>query len=60
MARITVLGGTGYVGSNIAAVAADRGHEVVARKQVRLKQGFVAVAIAARRGATYRLTFARP
>ena len=30
MARITVLGGTGYVGSNIAAVAADRGHEVVA------------------------------
>lgn len=30
MARITVLGGTGYAGSNIVAVAKDRGHEVVA------------------------------
>lgn len=30
MARITVLGGTGYAGSNIVAVAAQRGHEVVA------------------------------
>ncbi|MFT4086753.1 MAG: NAD(P)H-binding protein [Gordonia sp. (in: high G+C Gram-positive bacteria)] len=28
MARITVLGGTGYVGSNIVAVAAQRGHTV--------------------------------
>lgn len=30
MARITVLGGTGYAGSNIAKVAAERGHTVVA------------------------------
>lgn len=30
MARITVLGGTGYAGSNIVAVAAARGHQVVA------------------------------
>lgn len=30
MTRITVLGGTGYAGSNIVAVAAARGHEVVA------------------------------
>lgn len=29
MARIVVLGGTGYTGSNIVAVAADKGHEVV-------------------------------
>lgn len=29
MARITVLGGTGYAGSNLVAVAAQRGHEVV-------------------------------
>ena len=28
MARITVLGGTGYAGSNIVAVAAQRGHTV--------------------------------
>ncbi len=33
---------------------------VVARKQVRLKQGFVGVAIGVRRGATYHLAFARP
>lgn len=32
---------------------------VVARKQVRVKQGFVGVAIAARKGATYHLAFAR-
>lgn len=30
MARITVLGGTGYAGSNLVAEAAKRGHEVVA------------------------------
>lgn len=30
MARITVLGGTGYAGSNIVAVAAARSHQVVA------------------------------
>ena len=29
MARIVVLGGTGYAGSNIVAVAAGKGHEVV-------------------------------
>ncbi|MBP1327409.1 putative NADH-flavin reductase [Leucobacter exalbidus] len=28
MAKITVVGGTGYAGSHIAQVAADRGHEV--------------------------------
>lgn len=34
MARITILGGTGYAGSNLAAEAVSRGHEVtvVARK----------------------------
>lgn len=30
MARITVLGGTGYAGSHIVAVAAERGHDVTA------------------------------
>lgn len=30
MARLTVLGGTGYAGSNIVAVAAGKGHAVVA------------------------------
>ena len=30
MSKITVIGGTGYVGGNIVAEAADRGHEVVA------------------------------
>lgn len=30
MAHITVLGGTGYAGSNIVKVAAERGHTVVA------------------------------
>lgn len=30
MTKITVLGGTGYVGSNVVANAAARGHEVVA------------------------------
>ncbi len=29
MARITVLGGTGYAGGNLVAVAAQRGHSVV-------------------------------
>lgn len=29
MARITILGGTGYAGGNIAKVAAERGHTVV-------------------------------
>jgi putative NADH-flavin reductase len=29
MARITVVGGTGYAGSNVVEVAAARGHEVV-------------------------------
>jgi putative NADH-flavin reductase len=29
MSKITVIGGTGYVGANIAAEAAARGHEVV-------------------------------
>lgn len=29
MARITVLGGTGYAGSNIVATAAARGHQVL-------------------------------
>lgn len=29
MARITVLGGTGYTGGNIVAVAAEKGHQVV-------------------------------
>ena len=28
MARITVLGGTGYAGGNIVREAASRGHEV--------------------------------
>ncbi|HBX80751.1 MAG TPA: NAD-dependent epimerase, partial [Propionibacteriaceae bacterium] len=28
MARITVLGGTGYAGSNIVKAAAARGHQV--------------------------------
>ena len=46
--------------SGRVTITARVGGKVVARKQVRLKQGFVAVAIAARRGATYRLTFARP
>ena len=30
MARITILGGTGYTGSHIAQEAAARGHEVLA------------------------------
>lgn len=30
MTKITVLGGTGYAGSNIVAEAAERGHEVTA------------------------------
>lgn len=30
MARITVWGGTGFAGSNIVQVAAERGHEVIA------------------------------
>lgn len=35
MARITVIGGTGYAGSNIAREAAARGNEVtvIARKE---------------------------
>lgn len=40
-------------------ITARVGGKVVARKQVRMKQGFVGVGIAARRGATYHLAFAR-
>ncbi len=40
-------------------VTARVGGKVVARKQVRAKQGFVGIGIAVRRGATYHLSFAR-
>lgn len=36
MARIVVLGGTGYAGSNIVAVAAGKGHEVVSYSRIHL------------------------
>lgn len=43
MAKITVLGGTGYAGSHIVAVAASRGHSVVSYSRKAPEQPVAAV-----------------